>query len=127
MSNNKTIITWVFRIVIAGIFLMVVFSKFTGAEESKQLFTTLMGAENEAAGRIGSGAVELLAVILLLIPKTVPFGAIVSLLTMTGAIFSHFTKLGIAVNNDGGSLFGMAVVVFILSILLIFLYRKRIF
>ena len=66
-------------------------------------------------GRIGSGAIELLAAILILVPKTVPYGAILSFGTMTGAIFSHFTTLGIVIDDDGGALFGMAVLVFISS------------
>lgn len=126
MSKNAMIISWVLRIIISAIFIMVVFFKFTGAEDSKRLFTHLMGAEYEAIGRIGSGLTELFSVILLLLPKTVVFGAIVAFGTMTGAIFGHFTKLGIVVGDDGGSLFGMAVVVFFSSLGLLYIYRKDI-
>ena len=124
MSKTAKALSWVFRLVITAIFLMVVVSKFTGDEESKQLFTTLMGAESEAIGRIGSGVIELAAVILLFLPKTLVYGAILSLVTMAGAIFSHFTTLGISVNGDGGMLFSMAIIVFVLSAALIYLFRK---
>lgn len=119
------ILSWIFRIVIAVILLQTLFFKFTGAEESKYIFTTLMG-ENEAVGRIGSGVVELIAVILLFIPQTTWLGAVLALGTMTGAIFSHLTKLGISVKDDGGLLFGLAITVLILSSAVLFINRKDI-
>ncbi len=119
------ILSWIFRIVIAVILLQTLFFKFTGAEESKFIFTTLMG-ENEAVGRIGSGVVELVAVILLFIPQTTWLGAILALGTMSGAIFSHLTKLGISVKDDGGLLFGLAITVFVMSLVVLFIHRKEI-
>lgn len=119
------ILSWVFRIIIAIILLQTLFFKFSGAEESKYIFTTLMG-ENEAVGRIGSGVVELLAVVLLFIPQTVWLGAFLALGTMSGAIFSHFTKLGISVKDDGGLLFGLAILVFLLSLAVLFIHRREI-
>jgi len=47
----QTIITWAIRIIAAVILLQTLFFKFTGAEESKYIFTKL-GAE--PWGRIGS-------------------------------------------------------------------------
>ena len=119
------ILSWIFRIVIAVILLQTLFFKFTGAEESKYIFTTLMG-ENEAVGRIGSGVVELVAVILLFIPQTTWLGALLALGTMSGALFSHLTKLGFVVKDDGGLLFGLALTVFILSLAVLFIHRKEI-
>jgi uncharacterized membrane protein YphA (DoxX/SURF4 family) len=113
------------RIVIAVILLQTLFFKFTGAEESKFIFTTLIG-ENEAVGRIGSGIVELVAVVLLFIPSMTWLGAILALGTMSGAIFSHLTKLGIVVKDDGGLLFGLAVTVFVMSLVVLFINRKEI-
>ena len=119
------ILSWIFRIVIAVILLQTLFFKFTGAEESKYIFTTLMG-ENEAVGRIGSGVVEFLAVILLFIPQTTSLGALLALGTMSGAILSHLTMLGISVKDDGGLLFGLAIAVFGLSLAVLFFNRKEI-
>jgi putative oxidoreductase len=118
-----TILSWVCRIIVAIILFQTLFFKFTGAEESKYIFSTLMG-ENEAVGRIGSGIVELIAVVLLLIPKTAWLGAVLALGTITGAIFSHLTKLGIVVKDDGGTLFILAVIVFILSALTLWIHKK---
>src|SRR5687767_14094646 len=115
MSSTLTILSWICRIVVAVILLQTLFFKFTGAEESRYIFSTLMGAEYEAFGRIGSGVIELVAAILLLNPGTAWLGAFLALGTISGALFSHLTKLGIIVKDDGGLLFGLAITVFVLS------------
>jgi putative oxidoreductase len=125
MSRNMLIFSWICRIVVAIILFQTLFFKFTGAEESKYIFSTLMG-ENEAIGRIGSGIVELIAVILLLIPNTAWLGAFLALGTISGAIFSHLTKLGIVVKDDGGTLFILAIVVFVLSASVLWINRKNV-
>jgi hypothetical protein len=102
-------VSWALQILAAGILLQTLFFKFTGSEESVYIFTTL-GAE--PAGRIGSGVVELMAAILLLIPATAPFGAVLAMGLMAGAIGSHLTVLGIEVKGDGGLLFALALTVF---------------
>lgn len=124
MNNTALTISWICRVVVALILFQTLFFKFTGAEESKYIFTTVMGAEYEAIGRIGSGIVELIAAVLLLIPSTASIGAVLALGTITGAIFSHLTKLGIVVKDDGGLLFILAVVVFLLSGVTLLLHRK---
>ncbi|MBX3266647.1 MAG: DoxX family protein [Acidobacteria bacterium] len=124
MNNTALTISWICRVVVALILFQTLFFKFTGAEESKYIFTTVMGAEYEAIGRIGSGIVELIAAILLLVPSTASIGAVLALGTITGAIFSHLTKLGIVVKDDGGLLFILAIVVFLLSGVTLLLHRK---
>ena len=119
------VLSWIFRIIVAIILVQTLFFKFTGAEESKYIFTKLMG-DYEAVGRIGSGMVELIASILLLIPGTAWLGALIALATVTGAILSHLTILGIMVKDDGGLLFGLAVTVFILSAAILFIHRRDI-
>ena len=126
LSKGLVVLSWVLRIIIAIILLQTLFFKFTGAEESKYIFSTLMGTENEWIGRIGSGVVELIAVILILYPATTWLGALLALGTMAGAIMSHLTQLGIVVKDDGGLLFGLAVLVFVASAILLFLNRKLI-
>jgi putative oxidoreductase len=125
MSSTLTIISWACRVIVAVILLQTLFFKFTGAEESKYIFTTLMGAEFEAYGRIGSGAIELIAAILIVVPKTSWLGAFIALGTISGAIFSHLTMLGIVVQNDGGLLFGLAVTVFVSSGVLLLIHRRE--
>jgi hypothetical protein len=120
-----TIISWAARVTVAVILLQTLFFKFTGAEESKYIFSTLLGPELEAYARIGSGVVELVAAILILLPSTVSLGALIALGTISGAIFSHLTKLGVVVKDDGGLLFGLAVAVFLLSAQLLMLHRRE--
>lgn len=115
------ILLWIVRIAVAVIFLQTLFFKFTGAPESIYIFET-MGIE--PWGRYASGVAELIAAILLLIPKTTKWGALLGLGVIVGAIFSHLTKLGIEVQGDGGLLFGLAIAVFIGCLLLLILGRK---
>ncbi len=130
MKQDKTmvIITWVARLLAAVILLQTLFFKFTGAEESKYIFT-LLGAE--PWGRIGSGIMELIASILILVPRTTAWGALLGLGIMGGAILSHIAILGIEVKNsdgtnDGGLLFIYAVLVFISCLFLVWTHRQSI-
>lgn len=126
MSSKLNLVSWIGRIVVAIILFQTLFFKFTGAEESKYIFSTLMGPELEAVGRIGSGIIELVAVIFLLIPSKAWLGAIIALATISGAIMSHLTMLGIVVKDDGGLLFGMAVTVFVLSSVILLIHRREV-
>lgn len=125
MTTMETFVSWTARIIVAVILLQTLFFKFTGAEESRYIFTTLMGAEFEAIGRIGSGVVELVAAILLLIPSKAWLGSVIALGTISGAIFSHLTMLGIEVKGDGGLLFGLALTVFVLSAVVLLIHRRE--
>lgn len=52
------------------------------------------------------------------------FGGLMASAVMTGAVFFHlFTPLGVNVNGDGGLLFGMAVSVLVLGIVLFLINR----
>lgn len=116
--------SWALRGLAAIILLQTLFFKFTGARESVYIFTTL---GIEPWGRIGSGVVELIASILLIIPRTVLLGAALTLATMTVAIISHLTKLGIAIPavDDSGELFTLAVVVVLCTVGVIVLHRRE--
>lgn len=122
-TKSQNIISWVSRIIAAVILLQTLFFKFSAAPESVELFTTL---GLEPVGRIGTGIVELIAGILLLVPRTAWLGALVSLGVITGAIFSHLTILGINYNGDGGALFTMAVIVFVSSAVALWLERTNV-
>jgi putative oxidoreductase len=117
------VVSWALQLLVAAILLQTLFFKFTGAEESIYIFSTL---GLEPWGRIGSGVVELIASVLLLVPRTAALGALVALGTITGAIFSHLTKLGIVVKDDGGLLFALALVVFAGSALVLCIRRREI-
>jgi uncharacterized membrane protein YphA (DoxX/SURF4 family) len=119
----KLILIWVFRLTAAIILLQTLYFKFTGAEESVYIFSTL---GMEPYGRIGSGVVELIAAILILIPRATLLGAIMGAGIMLGAIFSHLFVLGIEVKNDGGELFILAIITFLCCIALIYWNRSKI-
>lgn len=123
MSKSTNIILWILRIIAALIMLQTLFFKFSGAEESIYIFTTV---GMEPAGRYGSGVAELIASILILIPATSWLGALLGLGVISGAIFFHLTKLGIEVQGDGGYLFVLAVVVFVCCAIIAFIGRKQI-
>ena len=125
MSSKLNIISWICRVIVAVILFQTLFFKFTGAEESKYIFSTLMGPELEAYGRIGSGIVELFAVIMVLTPSKAWLGAVVALGTISGAIMGHLTMLGIVVKDDGGLLFTLAVTVFVLSGIVLLIHRRE--
>jgi hypothetical protein len=109
LSKAATVLTWVCQVAAAAILLQTLFFKFTGAEESRFIFSTL-GVE--PWGRIASGVVELVAAALLLFPSTAALGGALAMGVMTGAILAHLFVLGLEVKDDGGLLFVLAVVVF---------------
>jgi hypothetical protein len=120
LSNTPYAVSWALQLIVAGILLQTLFFKFTGAAESVYIFSTL-GAE--PWGRIGSGVVELIAALMLLYPATITMGAILALGVIAGAILSHLTVLGIAIQGDGGLLFFLALAVFISSVAILVLRR----
>ena len=122
MKTNQ-VLSWALRIVAAVILLQTLFFKFTGAPESMYIFERL-GVE--PAGRYGSGVMELIASILLLIPKYTWTGALLAMGIMAGAIASHLFVLGIDVQGDGGLLFGLGVVVFICCTILVWMNKAKI-
>jgi uncharacterized membrane protein YphA (DoxX/SURF4 family) len=113
---------WMLKIVAALIMLQTLYFKFSGAEESVYIFSTL---GMEPWGRIGSGVLELVASILILYPRTTAIGALLGAGLMSGAVFFHLTKLGIAVRGDGGQLFLYAMLVLISCITLLLINRKE--
>jgi putative oxidoreductase len=118
----KTILSWALRIVAALILLQTLYFKFTGHPESVELFTKL-GVE--PWGRIGTGVIELIASILLLLPSTVFVGAFLGVGLMAGAIASHLTVIGIESKGDGGQLFMLAITVMLCCLVILVLHRQQ--
>ncbi|WP_228235835.1 DoxX family protein [Allomuricauda sp. M10] len=121
--NFKSILNLALRAVPAVILLQTLYFKFSAAPESVYIFSTL---GLEPYGRIGLGVLELIVAILLLIPKTTWMGALLGVGIMSGALFSHLTKLGIVVQNDGGTLFILALITFVFCVILLWKNRKEI-
>ena len=124
LSRSATIVSWVLQVAAAVILFQTLFFKFTGASESVYIFSAL-GVE--PWGRIAAGVSELVAVLLLLYPRTAAVGAAFSLGIIAMAILSHLTKLGIAIPevDDHGELFALAVAVFVSSAVVLVLRRRE--
>ena len=129
MTTPILIFSWACRIVAAIILLQTLFFKFTGAPESVYIFSKVRdftGFPTEPYGRIGSGVIELIAAILLLLPRTTWLGALIAAGVMAGAIMSHLLILGIEVQGDKGLLFFLAVTVLLCSSILLGIFRAQI-
>ena len=123
MSHRTTaILSWALRILAAAIMLQTLYFKFTAAEESVYIFSTL---GIEPWGRIATGVMELMAAVLILLPRTVVIGAVLSIGIMAGAVLSHLFILGISVRHDGGQLFIYALTVLISAIILFWIHRRQ--
>ena len=117
---------WAAQVVVALVLAQTLYFKFTYAPETQAIFADRGGRPAATA----VGLAELLCVILLLVPRTAAVGAALSLLVISGAIFTHLTSLGIQVvdpatgKGDGGLLFGLALTV-ALGALLVLFFRWR--
>lgn len=111
------------RILVAVILIQTLRFKFFAHPDSVYIFEKV---GLEPYGRIGIGIAELIAGVLLLIRKTAWAGALLTLGIIGGAIIMHLTLLGIEVNNDEGLLFYTAIITFLLSLVIAFIFKKDI-
>jgi hypothetical protein len=128
MGKLLNFVPWLLAAFIAYIFIFYLQYKFTGAQGSVDLFTTItdwLGLHgHEKFMRIGTGSLELLASVLLFIPATQVIGAALSFCIITGAIFFHLVSpLGIDPYGDGGVLFKQACAVWLSSAVILALRR----
>jgi putative oxidoreductase len=130
LTRTQNLVAWALQLAVAAILLQTLFFKFTGAEESVYIFSTvgqflhLPGVE--PWGRIGSGVIELMASLLLIVPATASLGALATMGVMAGAIASHLIILGLEVKGDGGLLFGLALAALVGSAIVLFIRRGEI-
>jgi len=110
-------------VVSALIMLQTLYFKFSASEESVYIFTKV---GIEPWGRIGTGVAELLASVLLLIPRSRFVGALMGAGIMFGAIASHLFILGIEVRNDKGYLFFLAWAVLLCCSWILYVEKEKI-
>ncbi len=120
--NLNLILYWAARLLAAAIMTQTLYFKFTGADESVYIFTQV---GMEPWGRLGVGALELIASVLILINATAWLGAGLAFGLMAGAILMHLTILGIVVKHDDGLLFIYALTVTICSAFILFANREK--
>lgn len=123
LTRNQHRLTWVCSLVAAAIMIETLFYKFTGAAESKYIFSK-MGTEPWM--RWTQGIWELLASIGLLLPRIRWAGGILTVGAMAAAILSHLTWLGLSIQGDHGLLFSMAVVTFCSGFTVMMIHRHSI-
>lgn len=144
MKNKLNIAIWILALWSCFVLGQSLFFKFQGHEETVIIFNTISEWMSgislfswaapifKAYGGVTIGMSELIAVILLLIPKLRSIGALLTVFILSGAIFFHlFTPLGVvrvinAVGDtDGGALFFMACSVWISCVLILILRAKQ--
>ena len=100
-----------------------IFAKFAGIPQSVALFTQMSqavhGLVSQPVFRLGSGAFETVAAVLLLIPKTARLGAGLAVVWMTAVILSHIFVLGY------GWYFVDALMVMLLAVIYLLLTRRQ--
>lgn len=148
--TKQRILEIVLTLFVAFVFIQSLFFKFAGAPETVHIFSTLDAWASDTFGFAGLfnpggifsayviGSAELVASLLLLIglflkkPLVQLLGGLMGVGIMSGAITFHlFTPLGVVienadlgVENDGGTLFIMAVLVFLSCATLAFLKKS---
>ena len=123
-SPQMKSVKWILRLLASVILLQSLIFKFGALPDSVALFTRL---GLEPYGRIGLGIIELVVAIMILIPRTTIYGAMLGMIIMFGAILTHFFVLGIVFQKDEGSLFYLAVSCFLACTMLCIILKGRIF
>ena len=119
----KNYLSIALRIIVAVILLQTLRFKFLAHPDSVYIFTQV---GMEPWGRIGIGVLELIANILLFLPKKIWMGAGLAAGLMAGAVLMHLTMIGIEVKGDGGALFYTAIATLILSLMILWGKKKDI-
>lgn len=143
-SSKLGIFLWVLVLWSCFVLFQSLFFKFQGHEETQIIFGTISdwmagislfawaAPTFKSLGGYAVGLVELVAALLLLIPRLRVVGAAMTLFVLSGAIFFHlFTPLGVvrvinaAGDTDGGALFYMACSVWISCLLILILSARQ--
>lgn len=110
-----TIVSWVLRVAIAGMFVVASIPKLAMQAEPKALFEQIGGTPMMML----TGVMELVAAALILVPKTKVYGAILALGVMGGAIVSHLVVL----END--DMLPAAIGLFVAAGVLLIVHRRE--
>ena len=120
---RRSALLLVIRLLVVLNFLPAIFFKFAGVPLSVALFTAMSNAVHglipQPLFRLGSGTIESVLVVLLLVPRTAKPGAALIAIWMIGAILSHIFVLGY------GLFFFSALATLFLSCLYLFFTRPQ--
>jgi hypothetical protein len=127
-GRTARVVTWAAQVVVAVVLAQTLFFKFSYAPETQVIFADRGG---RAAATV-VGLLELVCVVLLLVPRTAALGALLALVTISGALFTHLTSLGISIpiapgseETDGGTLFVLALLVAAGSLVVLGVRRRQ--
>ena len=119
--NIKHIISWILQIIVVAILAPAVYYKFTAHPDTIEVFT---GLGMEPGGRLLIGTLELATIIMLIIPHSIGWGALLGWGVMSGAIIAHATKLGFS--GPAFSLGMSAILVWACCLFILFIRREEI-
>ncbi|MBK9328943.1 MAG: DoxX family protein [Sphingobacteriales bacterium] len=122
MKNNIKILDIGTRLIVAAIFGFTAYTKFAGTPEVVYIFQRI---GMESAGRYVVAILEVVAIVLLLVPRTAWRGAILGALMMFGAICMHLTMGEINIMGDGGLMFAASIVVLFCCMSILVFHRAE--
>lgn len=122
MKNGIKIIDIGTRLVASGILGYSAFMKLTAAPAAVYIFQNL---GMEPHGRFGVASLEIVALVLLLIPRTAWRGAILGCMMMFGAVCMHLTMAKVSILGDNGLMFASALVVFACCISVLVFHKSE--
>lgn len=130
LSRLARLLTWPAALYIAFIFLWYEQYKLTGNQGSVDLFTVITDwlylDGYEKPFRLTVAIAEIIASVLVVIPLSRMYGAILSFGIISGAIFFHVVSpLGIDPYDDGARLFKEACAVWLCSVFILASYRAE--
>jgi uncharacterized membrane protein YphA (DoxX/SURF4 family) len=131
MSRFLRLLIWAAALYVAGVLLWYEQYKLPGNPGSVWLFTVLSDwlriPGYEKPFRLSVAVAEIIASVLVLVPRTRVVGAALSLAIMSGAIFFHLVSpLGADPYKDGGHLFKEACVVWLSSAFILIVQRSEV-
>jgi uncharacterized membrane protein YphA (DoxX/SURF4 family) len=122
MKNGTRLIDMGTRLIAAIILSYSVFIKLTAAPAALYIFSSL---GMEPYGRYGVAVLEILAIVLILIPRTAWRGAILGCMMMFGAICMHLTMAEVSIMGDGGLMFASALVVMACCVSILVFHKEE--
>lgn len=130
MDRILKLLAWPAALFIAYVFLWYEQYKLTADPGSVELFTILTNGFGlngyEKPVRLGVAAAEIAASILIVLPWTRVYGAILAFGIISGALFFHLVyPLGIDPLGDGGALFTHAVQVWLCAAFVLVAWRRE--
>lgn len=123
MFTIKIKLSYIIQVLVSVIYLQTLYFKFSAHPDSVFIFTVL---GLEPYGRIGLGVAELILAVMILVPRTKVIASLLSLILISGAIAAHLGPLGVVVQNDGGIVFILAIVVWLGSLSILVLNKNEI-